>query len=82
MANYFAYSVIEVTDPEQVGVSSGNNEAGDTRICVSLTGIKINPELEGYDWIALTPECARDLYEMLGCYKHLWENLEHKNGQH
>ena len=76
MANYFEYSICDVTDPEKVGTGTGEDKNGNLRICISLEGIKINPELHPdyneVNWIALTPECARELYLLLGSLEHLF----------
>jgi len=77
MANYYEYSIADVTDPECVGVGSGDAPDGSMRICVSMEGEPINPELDSswhkVDWRALTPACARSLYEQLTMVRHLFE---------
>lgn len=71
MANYYDYSISDVTDPEAVGLGFGVAPDGSERICISCSGKPINPDLlqvnpaHQLDWMALTPECARHLYEML-----------------
>lgn len=73
MANYHDYSRLEVADPDDIGVGTGDTEGG-PRICVSLTGTKINTHLltEVY-WVSLTPECAKELYELLTIVSHIWD---------
>lgn len=85
MANYYEYSAHEVTNPEQIGVGTGDTTSGrlsdgpegELRICISLGQKPIawpdGQQPEGYDWIALTPECARVLAELLDGYRHLWD---------
>ena len=75
MANYYDYSVIDVTDVRHVGLGFGDAPDGTERICVGLAGAKINqdlrvlePGLVDQNWIALTEKCARDLYELLDQY--------------
>lgn len=68
MANYHEYSVLEVTDVEKVGMGSGDN-GGELRICIGLEGQEINgslhPDWKKVNWISMTEECAKHLYELL-----------------
>ena len=77
MANYCEYSVIDVTDTEDVGVGLGDMPDGTPRLCVALAGATINPTLHesvrAANWIALTPECAAELYALLSQCAHLWD---------
>lgn len=76
MSNSHEYCGLETTDPEDVGVGLGSTPEGD-RICVSLTGTKINPHLAedrlAESWVSLTPDCAKELYALLATVKHIWE---------
>jgi hypothetical protein len=71
VANYYDYSISDVTDPEAVGLGFGVAPDGSARICISCSGKPINPELlqvdptHQLDWVALTAECGKHLYEML-----------------
>jgi hypothetical protein len=92
MANYYDFSVVDVTDPDCVGVSTGDGPNDSPRICISLEGAPINSHIvdrvvsidsstwapDGRTWVdvnwrALTLTCAKELYELLGSLKHLWE---------
>lgn len=77
MANYFEYSVRDVTDTEAVGVGTGQAPDGSVRICVALEGVKVNanlaPMYSEINWSALTADAAKQLYELLTIVRHLWE---------
>lgn len=93
MANWYEWSVLEVTDTDLVCVGTGytpalreHNRA--LRICVSLTGDDINQDIadsaKDEHWVSMTPACAKELYELLGTLKHLWEHqtrVEMSNGE-
>jgi len=76
MANYYDCSLRDVERTEKVGVGTGTAPDGSLRICVSLEGPAINPELDPRwsvtNWAALTPACARELYKQLRALRHLW----------
>lgn len=59
----------EVTNAESVGVSTGNTSDGELRICVALPGLPINNQES--NWVSLSPECARALFEQLQIFEHL-----------
>lgn len=67
--NYHECSIRECTDTNQVGLGYGDTPDGESRVCVSLGGPKINPSLpDGWEeigWISMTEECAVHLYELL-----------------
>ena len=69
MANYYEYSIKLVSNPDHVGVGLGDAPDGKEVICVGLEGAPINPELpenaKATGWIALTPECAKELLRIL-----------------
>jgi hypothetical protein len=77
MANYYEYSIADVTDPDCVGIGTGKGPDGSCRICVSMEGKPVNPELDSswheVGWKALTPACARSLYAQLTMLRHLFE---------
>jgi len=77
MANYYEYSIQDVTEPECVGVGFGDAPDGTARICISMEGEPVNPELDSswhkVGWKAITPACARSLYEQLTMVRHLFE---------
>lgn len=82
MANYFERAALDVTNPDLVGVGSGDTPAGDARICVSLGGVPTPAAVDGQgldaavvhaDWIALTPAAARELHKLLEGNRHVWE---------
>lgn len=74
MANYYDVSVLEVNDPNEVGCGSGETKSGNDRICISLTGKRINKDLpkdwDKQGWIALTPAVACELYDLLHSIRH------------
>jgi hypothetical protein len=77
MANYYEYSIQDVTEPECVGVGCGDAPDGSARICISMEGEPVNPDLDSswhkVGWKAITPACARHLYEQLTMVRHLFE---------
>jgi len=94
MANYYEFSIADVTNPDCVGVSVGDDPNDSPRICVSLEGTPINTQIvdrvvdidgsawspngrtwADVNWRALTLTCAKELYELLGSLKHLWEEM-------
>lgn len=77
MANYYEWSIADVTDPDKVATAHGDAPDGTPRICISLEGEPIHPHIAsewhgdgGVNWRALTPRCARTLYRLLGMAKH------------
>ena len=71
MANYFDYSQRTQDDPEQIGVGLGDND-GREYICVA--GIA-PPDSDTLDWVALTPECAKHLFELLKIVEHTFKDV-------
>lgn len=72
MANYHKYSIIEVTNKENIGLGFGENENGEKRICISLPGRKINSHLDSkwneVNWISMSIECIKQLHKNLDDY--------------
>ena len=63
MANYFEYCVHYQADPKEIGIGFGEDTEGNEVICI---GGLVNPNWKSHDWIALSPEAARRLYQQLG----------------
>lgn len=55
-------------------MSTGETPSGELRVCVSLVGPGINGHVGRHDaeWISLTPEVAKHLWELLGTSRY-WE---------
>lgn len=69
MANYHDFSVLEVTDPAEIGSGSGETPEGEFRYCIALSGKPVNLDLgpgwHEINWMSLTPACAVELYSLL-----------------
>lgn len=83
MANYFGYSVIDCTNPDMVGVGTGEAPDGSFRLCLAVGGRSINPHLYSNDdptwleanWCSLTPACAAELYTLMQMVRPHFEPL-------
>ena len=71
MANYYENCTVIQNDPEEIGVGLGDHEGRDYICVAGLTG---NHE-PGLDWAALTPECAKELFESLKIVEHTFKDV-------
>lgn len=67
--NYYTCCILACDNVELIGVGTGETPEGEPRICVALEGAPIHPHVDGAyraaNWIALTDECARELFHLL-----------------
>lgn len=73
MADYYAHSEFDCTDPNFLGVAAGQGSDGERRIVLGLCGpeavrgeMPLHAWIARGGWVALTEDCARELHDALG----------------